>query len=126
MRTNVEKIRFSNNDKSSKLRLVRDFQFEKELKKNANKARTFVKFLCLMIRIAFMGLVGCEATAFYLVWSKLFTTDVIYLCGWFVVLGCPIAYVLIAVGDYLSDLLKENLMVNIDRNEKMFRRKYYE
>jgi hypothetical protein len=111
---------------NKKAQLVADKAFEKQLSSDANKARMLVKFLVALVYGGAFTAIAAELGIFWFIWSKFFTTDILYLCSWFVILGCPIGYAIIDATIYITDLLKENLYYNIDKNTKIFRSNYYE
>lgn len=115
-------VKFNN----KKAQLVADRAFEKQLVSEANKARMLVKFLVVLVYGGAFTAIAAELGVFWFIWSKFFTTDILYLCSWFVILGCPIGYGIVDAAVYITDLLKENLYYNIDKNIKIFRSNYYE
>lgn len=39
----------------------------------------------------------------YIIWDKCFTNDILYLCGWWIIVGCPVAIFLSA---YIGEAIK--------------------
>ncbi len=66
------------------------------------------KKLALLGELCFLKI--CQLASFlsvpaimFIIWDKYFTNDVLYLCGWWVIIGCPVA---IAIGAYVGEAIK--------------------